>query len=109
MGQNGKRRNGTTTTTTIPLDGGAEPAEESLHHPADAGARRVREGELYYVNDPAAPGGWSIVEVASNGVGALAAFALGQTEALPLSELEDRILGAVPKPPRVTRPNYAAA
>jgi hypothetical protein len=72
--------------------------ETIQHHPHDDQHRRVREGEIYYVNDEAAPTGWSIVEIAGDGDNALAGFALGQLEAIPLDELEGRILGPVPVP-----------
>jgi len=103
-----------TTTTTIPMqeieelsvetaemDGGEPQATHSHSH------RRVRDGELYYVEDEAAPEGWSIVEISSDDANTLAAFAVGQTEAIPLTEIEDRILGAVPRP-RVSSPRIAA-
>lgn len=82
------------------------PAEEG-HQPAPA-HRRVREGELYYVTDEAAPEGWSIVEIASSDSGHLAAFALGQLEAIPLAEVEDLILSAVQRPARTSPPLAAA-
>jgi hypothetical protein len=88
-----------------------EPVEltgDERDRPAGAPHRRVREGELYYVTDEAAPQGWSIVEVASSDSGVLAAFAVGQVEAIPLSEVEERILGPVARPPRTTRPRFAA-
>ena len=72
--------------------------ETIQHHPHDDQHRRVREGNLYYVNDDAAPTGWSIVEINGAGEGELAGFALGQLEAIPLHELEGRILGPVPTP-----------
>ena len=72
--------------------------ETTSHHPQDDSHRRVREGELYYVEDEAAPSGWSVVEIAGVGEGELAGFALGQLEAIPLSELEGRILAPVAAP-----------
>jgi hypothetical protein len=72
--------------------------EATSHHPKDHSHRRVREGELYYIQDEAAPTGWSIVEIAGVDDGVLAAFTVGQLEAIPLDELEGRILGPVPKP-----------
>lgn len=60
--------------------------------------RRVRAGELYYVKDAAASEGWSIVEIAGADDVDLAAFAIGQLEAMPLAEIEARILGPVPTP-----------
>lgn len=89
-------------TLPVPVpQAGAQQALAGSH-------RRVREGELYYLADEAAPQGWSIVEVASSDSGVLAAFALGQIEAIPLSEVEERILGPVPRPARTTRPRFAA-
>jgi hypothetical protein len=85
-----------------------ELAGDDGERPASTAHRRVREGELYYVMDEAAPHGWSIVEVASSDSGVLAAFAVGQVEAIPLSEVEERILGPVAPPPRTTRPRFAA-
>ena len=73
--------------------------DETNHHPQDDSHRRVREGELYYVRDEAAPEGWSVVEIGGVDGGALAAFAVGQLEAIPLAELEGRVLGPVPVPP----------
>ena len=66
--------------------------------------RRVRAGELYYVADDASPEGWTVVEI--SGVeddGPLAGFAVGQLEAIPLDELEDRILGPVAAPGNARR------
>lgn len=83
-------------------------AGDDPERPASTPHRRVREGELYYVMDEAAPHGWSVVEVASSDSGVLAAFAVGQVEAIPLSEVEERILGPVARPPRTTRPRFAA-
>jgi hypothetical protein len=68
------------------------------HHPQELSHRRVREGELYYVQDEAAPTGWSIVEIAGADDDLLAAFTVGQLEAIPLDELDGRILGPVPAP-----------
>lgn len=72
--------------------------ETTTHHPQHESHRRVREGELYYVADEAAATGWSVVEIAGAGGAGLAGFALGQLEAIPLAELEGRILGPVPVP-----------
>jgi len=72
--------------------------DETSHHPQDDAHRRIREGEIYYVRDDAAPEGWSTVEISGTADGSLAGFALGQLEAIPLTELEGRILGAVPAP-----------
>jgi len=107
--------NDLTTTQTIPFDGGEEIQEDwmaedldlCVEEPLARPERRVREGEIYYVEDAAAPDGWSIVEIASDGGSRLAAFALGQTEAIPLSEIEDRILAEVPGP-RTANPRIAA-
>jgi hypothetical protein len=82
---------------------GVESCEEAQHHPAETGERRVRAGELYYVVDELAPEGWSVVEIAGVGEGALAAFAPGQVEAIPLAELDGRLLGPVPAPGFVNR------
>ncbi len=80
-----------------------ESSDAPAQDPAAQAHRRVREGELYYVADDAAPEGWTVVEI--NGVddGPLAAFAVGQLEAIPLAEIEDRILGPVAGPPSARR------
>ncbi|MGI9591534.1 MAG: hypothetical protein ACR2P8_09205 [Myxococcota bacterium] len=72
--------------------------DETSHHPQEDSHRRVREGEFYYVRDEAAPDGWSIVEIGGVDGGALAAFAVGQLEAIPIAELEGCVLGPVPVP-----------
>jgi len=72
-----------------------EQAEPRTGRPAH---RRVRVGELYYVEDEAAPSGWSIVEIAGLEGDEMAAFAPGQLEAIPLAELDGRILGPVVEP-----------
>jgi len=72
--------------------------EPTQHHPQDDPHRRVRDGELYYVKDEAAPSGWSIVEIAGGEGDTLAAFAPGQLEAIPLAELEGRLIAPVPVP-----------
>ncbi len=72
--------------------------ETTSFHPQDDPHRRIRKGELYYVEDVAAPAGWSIVEINGSDDGEPAVFALGQLEAIPLSELEGRILGPLPVP-----------
>ena len=60
--------------------------------------RRVRSGLLYYVTDTASPLGWSVVEIEEEDPNGRAAFAPGQLEAVPLEEVEGRILGLVPEP-----------
>ncbi len=92
-------------TDPMPLDPGSTThrrkgpnMETTSFHPQDDPHRRIREGELYYVEDVAAPAGWSIVEINGSDDGELAGFALGQLEAIPLSELEGRILGPLPVP-----------
>jgi hypothetical protein len=107
--------NDLTTTQTIPFDDSeefkddcmAEDLDLYVEEPEATPERRAREGEIYYVADDAAPDGWSIVEIASDGGSRLAAFALGQTEAIPLSEIEERILAEVPRP-RAASPRIAA-
>ena len=83
-------------------------AGEEPDQPASMPHRRVREGELYYVADEAAPEGWSVIEIASGDSGVLAAFALGQLEAIPLSEIEGLILSAVQRPTPTSRSQCAA-
>ena len=61
--------------------------------------RRVRVGQLYYVEDPASPLGWFVVEIEGTDRKHRAAFAPGQIEAVPLAEIRGRILGPVPSPP----------
>ena len=107
-----KKRNTTkprraAATNAAPITEPIDVAAEEPHQPSPA-HRRVREGELYYVTDEAAPEGWSIIEIASSDSGHLAAFAVGQLEAMPISEVEDLILSAVQRPARTSPPLVAA-
>lgn len=77
---------------------GERDGEEAPQDPTAHAHRRVRAGELYYVSDDASPEGWTVVEISGVDDGPLAAFAVGQLEAIPLEELEDRILGPVAAP-----------
>ncbi|MDJ0848627.1 MAG: hypothetical protein QNK04_09635 [Myxococcota bacterium] len=104
----GKRRPAPERPEVRPLfvDGSDESTDVPTPEAQDPTAlahRRVREGELYYVSDDAAPEGWSVVEIAGVDAGVLAAFAVGQLEAIPLDEIEDRILGPVAGPPSARR------
>ena len=105
--RNTRKRKRAAATDAAPVSEPIELAAEEPHQPAPA-HRRVRAGELYYVTDEAAPEGWSIIEIASSDSGVLAAFALGQLEAIPLSEVEGLILSAVQRPPHNSRPLFAA-
>ena len=60
--------------------------------------RRIRAGNLYYVLDTASVLGWSVVEIEEHDPRHRAAFVPGQLEAVPLAELQGRILGPVPEP-----------
>lgn len=108
MSRNRESQNGQTIAEVPPLfadenEGATEIEEIQSPEPAGAAHRRVRAGELYYVADDAAPEGWSIVEIGGVDERALAAFSLGQLEAIPLDELEGRILAPVPQPSFVRR------
>ncbi len=60
--------------------------------------RRVRAGQLYYVTDTASVLGWSVVEIEEHDPNHRAAFVPGQLEAVPMAELQSRILGRFPSP-----------
>ncbi len=102
-----KRRRAAETDAPTITEPSAVAGEEP-HQPAPMPHRRVREGELYYVADEATPEGWSVIEIASSDSGVLAAFALGQLEAIPFSEVEELILSPVQRPALTSHPRFAA-